>query len=517
MGILFGRALSDLSRETNRRLGVLVDRRGEVVKLLVGSADHLPGLKTWELPVNPSRLRGLRLIHTSLRGPHLDDDVLTALTMMRLDAVAVLGVPPEGTGPDLIRVAWAWPLPENPAQRSHDTDGPVLLHELDVDFRAFMAALEEEFDRGLSGSAGEHHRQRAVLIGITTGALAAARESLEELRRLADTADIETVDIITQRRDKLDPRYVTGSGKLREILLSALQKQADTLIFDRELSPAQLRSLADETELKVIDRTMVILDIFARRAQSRDGKIQVELAQLRYRMPRLGQRAVAFSRLTGELGGRGPGETKLEIDRRRAKDRIRLLEKQLAGLSRQRALRRSRRQRSGVPQVSIVGYTNAGKSTLLNAMTGSDVLVEDKLFATLDTTSRRMGFSPVQQFVLADTVGFIRHLPKELRQAFGATLEEIGEAHLVLHVVDAGDPRREAVIGAVEDILRELSLNDITRLMVFNKCDAIDAARRAALLEAYPGAVLISAKTRSGLDVLMQRIREELFGGAVLH
>ena len=201
-----------------------------------------------------------------------------------------------------------------------------------------------------------------------------------------------------------------------------------------------MRALADETELKVLDRTMLILDIFAQRAKSRDGKIQVELAQLRYRMPRLGQRAVAFSRLTGELGGRGPGETKLEIDRRRARDRIRLLEKKLESLSKQRALRRSQRQRSGIPQVSIVGYTNAGKSTLLNAMTGSDVLVEDKLFATLDTTSRHMGFSRTQKFILADTVGFIKELPKDLKQAFRATLEEIGEAHLVLHVVDAGDP-----------------------------------------------------------------------------
>ena len=236
VGILFGRALSDLSRETNRRLGVLVDRKGEVIKLLVGSADHLPGLKTWQLPVNPARLRGLRLIHTSLKGAELDEDVLTALTMMRLDMVAALGVPPEHTGADLIRVSWAWPLPENPAGRTHDTDGPKLLHEVDMDFMEFMAALEEEFNRSLKAATEGTHGQRAVLIGITTGPLAPARISLEELSRLADTAGIETVDMITQRREKLDHRYVTGSGKLREILLSALQKQADTLIFDRELS-----------------------------------------------------------------------------------------------------------------------------------------------------------------------------------------------------------------------------------------------------------------------------------------
>jgi len=517
VGILFGRALSDLSRETNRRLGVLVDRKGEVIKLLVGTADHLPGLKTWQLPVNPARLRGLRLIHTSLKGAELDDDVLTALTMMRLDMVAVLGVPPEHTGADLIRASWAWPLPENPAGRTHDTDGPKLLHEVDLDFMEFMAALEEEFNRSLKAATEGTHGQRAVLIGITTGPLAPARISLEELSRLADTAGIETVDMITQRREKLDHRYVTGSGKLREILLSALQKQADTLIFDRELSPAQLRALADETELKVLDRTMLILDIFAQRAKSRDGKIQVELAQLRYRMPRLGQRAVAFSRLTGELGGRGPGETKLEIDRRRARDRIRLLEKKLESLSKQRALRRSQRQRSGIPQVSIVGYTNAGKSTLLNAMTGSDVLVEDKLFATLDTTSRHMGFSRTQKFILADTVGFIKELPKDLKQAFRATLEEIGEAHLVLHVVDAGDSQRSDLIDAVDDILTELSLNEITRLMVFNKSDLLNTAERTALLEAYPDAVLLSAKKRSGLENLMQRIREILFEPPVLH
>jgi GTP-binding protein HflX len=302
-----------------------------------------------------------------------------------------------------------------------------------------------------------------------------------ELRELCRTAGLQVLDVISQRRTQLDPRTLLGKGKLDEVVLRALQYDATVLVFDPELSPAQARTISDATTLKVIDRTMLILDIFAQHAKSRDGKMQVELAQLKYTLPRLIEKNTMMSRLTGGIGGRGPGETKLEINRRRARERITLLQRQIENLSSERHERRKLRQRRALPVVGIVGYTNAGKSTLLNTLTHSEVLVENKLFATLDPTSRRMRFPDERELIVTDTVGFIRDLPQDLVTAFRATLEELAQADLLLHVLDASDPAMAEQQRSVEKILFELELSDKPRLLVFNKIDRLDAEGFAAL------------------------------------
>jgi len=304
---------------------------------------------------------------------------------------------------------------------------------------------------------------------------------------------------------------VVGRGKLEEIVGRAMQLGADLLIFDPDLSPGQARAITDRTEIKVIDRTMLILDIFARRAKSRDGKIQVELAQLKYTLPRLVEKNTMMSRLTGGIGGRGPGETKLEINRRRARERIHRLDEQIRELGKRRHERRKLRDSRSIPVVAIVGYTNAGKSTLLNTLTDADVLVEDKLFATLDPTSRRLRFPREREIVLTDTVGFIRDLPKDLASAFRATLEELDEADLLLHVVDAADHQYDSHIEAVERILDELGLAATARLLVFNKVDLLPRDVAAARLEGHRGAVGISALDAESTLPLLAAVERELW------
>jgi GTP-binding protein HflX len=319
-----------------------------------------------------------------------------------------------------------------------------------------------------------------------------------------------------QRRPNIDPRTLLGKGKLDELLVRAMQLGADAIIFDRELQAAQVRSISEATDLKVIDRSQLILDIFAQRAQSHEGKIQVELAQLKYILPRLvmGQNS-AFSRLAGGIGGRGPGETKLETDRRRVRDRIHRLEKELASQAKRREQRRKERQRHQVPTISIVGYTNAGKSTLLNALTASEVLAESRMFATLDPTTRRLRLPREREVIINDTVGFIRDLPPDLIAAFRSTLEEIDGSRLLIHLVDAANPRWQQQIASVDRILVELNVNRIPRLLVLNKTDLIDEMTREAMLrqlslESGIDAIAISASHRESLRPLLNQIEQLL-------
>jgi GTP-binding protein HflX len=326
---------------------------------------------------------------------------------------------------------------------------------------------------------------RAILVHVgdkrRAGAAARAKSRLAELESLAQTAGVAVVDRVIQLRDHIDPKLVLGAGKLEEVVLRAVDLDAETLIFDCDLSPAQASGLAQRTDLKVIDRTQLILDIFAQRAESRDGKLQVELAQLKYALPRLGQKDDSLSRLTGGIGGRGPGETVLEIGRRRARERVHRLERELSELGRKRRERRQRRIDAHVPVVAIVGYTNAGKSTLLNTLTGAGVLTEDKLFATLDTRARRLRLPSGEFIVLTDTVGFIRDMPKDLFAAFRATFEEASDADLLLEVVDASDPEHEEHLETTTKILEELGLGERPRLRVYNKSDRLDAEGNDAL------------------------------------
>ncbi|MFN3481171.1 MAG: GTPase HflX, partial [Thermodesulfovibrionales bacterium] len=318
------------------------------------------------------------------------------------------------------------------------------------------------------------------------------------------------LDTIIQRPKEINPKYLMGEGKLRELIISAMNKGATMLIFDQDLSPSQIRSISEMTELKVIDRCQLILDIFAQRAHSRDGKVQVELAQLKYRLPRLTGKGTAMSRLTGGIGGRGPGEMKLEIDRRRVRDRIALLEKELRILSEARRQRKHRRVETGIPIVSIVGYTNAGKSTLLNNLTKSDTFVENRLFATLDTASRRLRFPREREIIITDTVGFIRDLPDDLFAAFRSTLEELEDADLLIHLVDASNPRFEQHISSVDKILRDLNLNDKPQILVFNKIDKIPDDEREGLIKRY-GAIAISALDPDTFKPLLETIEAYLW------
>jgi GTP-binding protein HflX len=338
-----------------------------------------------------------------------------------------------------------------------------------------------------------------------------------ELRELCRTAGVKVLDVLVQRRPEADPKYLVGRGKLDEILLRAMQLGADVVIFDPDLTPGQARSISDATEMKIIDRTMLILDIFAQHATSRDGKLQVELAQLRYALPRLVEKNTMMSRLTAGpggqagLGGRGPGETKLEINRRRARERIQLLEKRLEALSGDRRLRRQRRTRRDVPIVAICGYTNAGKSTLLNALTEGNALAADKLFATLDPISRRLRFPHEREVVITDTVGFIRDLPVELTRAFRATLEEMEDADLLIHVVDASDPDRDQQIRAVEGILSDLGLGDKQRILVWNKADRLEPTDADHLADHGGGGFVVSALDPATFGPLLLAIERSLW------
>jgi GTP-binding protein HflX len=383
-----------------------------------------------------------------------------------------------------------------------------------MDSAAMIEALEEEFERIAPSAVATDGRDRALLVvvdirrrGNGSGQLASLEGRVEELKELCLTAGVRAMGVMEQRRPDADPKYLVGRGKLEEVLIRAMQLDANVLIFDPDLTPGQAHAIADFTDLKVIDRTMLILDIFAQRANSRDGKLQVELAQLRYRLPRLHEKNTMMSRLTGGIGGRGPGETKLEENRRRARERITRLEREIVQFSRQRAGRRAERGRRGLPVVAIVGYTNAGKSTLLNTLTNSDVLAEDRLFATLDPTTRRLRFPREREIIIADTVGFIRDLPRDLAQAFRATLEELDEADLLVHVVDAADPDNEQQIAAVERILTDLGLAETPRLLVMNKVDLLDGAGGPIPLPGIP----VAAVDRATLPPLLAAIEMALW------
>ncbi|ABC79980.1 GTPase HflX [Anaeromyxobacter dehalogenans] len=502
------RHLAEVSRETNRQVGVLLDRKGDVQAVVVGDARKLDLPDVGRGRAGESRLRGLRLVHTHLNGEPLTRDDHTDLALLRLDLVAAIEVREDGLPG---RVHYAHLLPENPQGAMWKDEEAPTVHELAYDALSGALALEDEFARARAARR-TGGRERAILVGFggKGRGRAEAEASLEELKELARTAGVEVLEATLQLRRDPDPRYLIGKGKLEDIVLRSMQRMATVIVFDAELSPSQARHIAEATSLKILDRTQLILDIFAQRAQSADGKLQVELAQLKYLYPRLVGRDDSLSRLAGGIGGRGPGETKLEIDRRRVRDRITALERRIEGLGADRTLRRKQRNARGLPVLSIVGYTNAGKSTLLNALTDSAVLAEDKLFATLDPTSRRLRFPRDREVIITDTVGFIRDLPPDLVNAFRATLEELGDADLLLHVVDASDPRQEEQIAAVEEILRGLGLDGKRRLLVLNKVDRLPPETQAALAQRRDAAA-VSAVTRAGLGGLLARCEQLLW------
>jgi GTP-binding protein HflX len=473
----------------------------------VGDASKIVLPDVGRLRGGAGRFRGLRLVHTHLRGEALTRDDLTDLALLRLDVVCAIGV---DTGGRAGRLYIGHLLVDGPADRPWRELPPEPAHAPVTDFAQLIAALEAEQSRGRRGAATDQGKDRALVVHVAIGRVPDSEARIGEVRELCRTAGVKVLDLMIQRRPAIDPRFLVGRGKLDEILLRAMQLGAEMVIFDHDLSPGQARAISEATELKVVDRTMLILDIFSQYATSRDGKLQVELAQLRYALPRLIEKNTMMSRLVGGIGGRGPGETKLEISRRRARERIQLLGKKLEELAADRRLRRARRNDRGVPIVAICGYTNAGKSTLLNAMTDGDTLAADKLFATLDPISRRLRFPKEREVVITDTVGFIRDLPKDLVAAFRATLEEMRDADLLLHVVDASDPDRDRQIEAVGTILRDLDLAEKPRLIVWNKIDRVNP-EDAEHLARLGGGFAVSALDRSTFGPLLAAIEKTLW------
>jgi GTP-binding protein HflX len=511
----FAQLLCGLAFEMGRHIGVLVDRRGHVAHVALGDGDmlYLPDLGRSR--GGTSRLRGLRLIVARPKNKGgkgnaftISKDFITDLEKLRLDAVIQIELSPAGA---LGRVALAHLVAEQEPHHKilHFANVSALK---DFDLNAIVEELESRFfgQHSAKNLRKVGDRDSAVLVGVYTTPKKIWEPHLRELRELAKTASVHVVDTVVQQRKAIDPRTIVGSGKLQEIALAALHQGAEMLIFDCDLSPSQLNAITDLTELKVIDRTMLILDIFARRAKSRSGRMQVELAQLRYSLPRLAKKQSGLSRLTGGIGGQGPGETKLEIDRRRVKDKVAKLEREIEELRGEHALRRKSRKQNQLPIISIVGYTNAGKSTLLNALTGADAYVKDELFATLDPTSRRLRFPHERDVIITDTVGFIEDLPEGLMNAFRATLEELEDADVLLQVIDGTDERCQKQADAVSKILEALKLNDKPRVIVLNKCDDLDPVSvktRCYQFDAIP----ISAVKKTGFPELLKALAYELW------
>ncbi len=522
--------MSEISHETGRQIGVLINRKGQIEYVMVGNAKQIEMPDFGRARVSEDRFRGLRCVHTHLLGERLTQDDLTDLALLRLDLMSIIQVDRKDGLPGMVYSAHLLPgmAGEGEKRRGGDEEiepqtadyeflEPNIPTQLDTHFTQLINSLEDEMARiRLTARNRQTGRDRAILVGVTTGDSDIAAESIAELKELAESAEVVILDTIIQRRPKIDPKTVLGKGKLDDLLIRSMRLGADIIIFDTELSPTQVRSLSEATELKVIDRPQLILDIFAQRAQSREGKLQVELAQLKYLLPRLviGQNS-AFSRLAGGIGGRGPGETKLETDRRRVRDRIANLEKQVDNLGHQRQERRKKRVQKHLPIISLVGYTNAGKSTLLNALTQSEVYVEKKMFATLDPTSRRLRLPYDQEVIINDTVGFIRDLPDALVSAFRATLEEISDSNLLVHVVDASNPRVLQQIASVNKILSDLHFNEIPQLIVLNKADLLSAdvieqLTRQISLDSGLTSVAISAIRRETLRPMVKEIADAI-------
>lgn len=511
--------LADITEYINREISVYITRSGQIIEIAVGDN------ATVELPSfsgrrGAGRLSGIRCIHTHPGGnPYLSGVDISALKNNKYDAMVAIGV----ASPDFTKSELTFGLITGIDSNENYTAecyGPYSIEEAEnINFVNTVSTIERILDKQTGTASLQVMSERAILIGMEWGrndSLWTVDDSLEELKQLADTAGATVIKKFIQKRPKPDPAFFIGRGKVQELALYAQQENIDLCIFDDELSPAQQRNIESVMGIRILDRTALILDIFAQRARTNEGKLQVELAQLQYTLPRIMGKGLILSRLGGGIGTRGPGETKLEVDRRRIRDRIAFIKDQIEKVKAVRSLHRSKRKKNNVFEVSLVGYTNAGKSTLLNTLTNSDIYAKDQLFATLDPTTRQLTLPNKQEIIITDTVGFIQRLPHQLIAAFRSTLEVVTEADLLVHVIDVSHELYKEQAAAVHEVLKEIGAETKPVITVYNKIDKLPPdSKLADRLALEEDTVCISAAKKLNLESLQQMIESHLKSKAV--
>lgn len=511
--------LADITEYINREISVYITRSGQIIEIAVGDN------ATVELPSfsgrrGVGRLSGIRCIHTHPGGnPYLSGVDISALKNNKYDAMVAIGV----ISPDFIKSELTFGLITGINSNENYTAecyGPYSIEDAEnINFVNTVSTIERILDKQTGTASLQVMSERAILIGMEWGrndSLWTVDDSLEELKQLADTAGATVIKKFIQKRPKPDPAFFIGRGKVQELALYAQQENIDLCIFDDELSPAQQRNIESVMGIRILDRTALILDIFAQRARTNEGKLQVELAQLQYTLPRIMGKGLMLSRLGGGIGTRGPGETKLEVDRRRIRDRIAFIKDQIEKVKAVRSLHRSKRKKNNVFEVSLVGYTNAGKSTLLNTLTNSDIYAKDQLFATLDPTTRQLTLPNKQEIIITDTVGFIQRLPHQLIAAFRSTLEVVTEADLLVHVIDVSHELYKEQAAAVHEVLKEIGAETKPVITVYNKIDKLPPdSKLADRLAQEEDTVCISAAKKLNLETLQQMIESHLKSKAV--
>lgn len=511
--------LADITEYINREISVYITRSGQIIEIAVGDN------ATVELPSfsgrrGAGRLSGIRCIHTHPGGnPYLSGVDISALKNNKYDAMVAIGV----ASPDFTKSELTFGLITGIDSNENYTAecyGPYSIEDAEnINFVNTVSTIERILDKQTGTASLQVMSERAILIGMEWGrndSLWTVDDSLEELKQLADTAGATVIKKFIQKRPKPDPAFFIGRGKVQELALYAQQENIDLCIFDDELSPAQQRNIESVMGIRILDRTALILDIFAQRARTNEGKLQVELAQLQYTLPRIMGKGLMLSRLGGGIGTRGPGETKLEVDRRRIRDRIAFIKDQIEKVKAVRSLHRSKRKKNNVFEVSLVGYTNAGKSTLLNTLTNSDIYAKDQLFATLDPTTRQLTLPNKQEIIITDTVGFIQRLPHQLIAAFRSTLEVVTEADLLVHVIDVSHELYKEQAAAVHEVLKEIGAETKPVITVYNKIDKLPPdSKLADRLALEEDTVCISAAKKLNLEALQQMIETHLKSKAV--
>lgn len=506
--------LADITEYINREISVYITRSGQIIEIAVGDN------ATVELPSfsgrrGTGRLSGIRCIHTHPGGnPYLSGVDISALKNNKYDAMVAIGV----VSPDFTKSELTFGLITGIDSNENYTAecyGPYSIEDAEnINFVNTVSTIERILDKQTGTASLQVMSERAILIGMEWGrndSLWTVDDSLEELKQLADTAGATVIKKFIQKRPKPDPAFFIGRGKVQELALYAQQENIDLCIFDDELSPAQQRNIESVMGIRILDRTALILDIFAQRARTNEGKLQVELAQLQYTLPRIMGKGLMLSRLGGGIGTRGPGETKLEVDRRRIRDRIAFIKDQIEKVKAVRSLHRSKRKKNNVFEVSLVGYTNAGKSTLLNTLTNSDIYAKDQLFATLDPTTRQLTLPNKQEIIITDTVGFIQRLPHQLIAAFRSTLEVVTEADLLVHVIDVSHELYKEQAAAVHEVLKEIGAETKPVITVYNKIDKLPPdSKLADRLALEEDTVCISAAKKLNLETLQQMIESHL-------